>query len=257
MLLTIWAYGSLRLKYDDKSFKTVKISGITLPLSNESIIFSEIDSASDISRAVQDTANIFKDIYLLNKSLPVTMERPVKEWFSNFQHRLLMKTASAADKGAQIIVWSEGNGITLKQQEGKFIQKCRALAKEKGIILFASLNTKTIGEIRSENKVMAINEKGEIQFTYYKSFPVPGAENSVKGDGKLPVIKTSYGKLTTVICFDADFPQLLRKSSKIKADLLIVPGYEWPAIDPYHTQMAGMRAIENGIPLFRQVNHGL
>lgn len=152
------------------------------------------------------------------------MERPVKEWFSNFQRRLLMKTASAADKGARIIVWSEGNGITLKRQEGEFFQKCRALAKEKGIILFASLNTKTIGEVKSENKVMAINEKGEIQFTYFKSFPVPSAENSVKGNGKLPMNKTPYGNLTTVICFDADFPQFARKSSNRVSTLYSILG---------------------------------
>lgn len=259
VFVLIWGYGSFRLQFfqTPKDTETIPISGVTLPLSRESIIFSEIDYASEVNKPLEDTLNVFKDLYLLNKSIPDTKRTAINTWFSNFQSKLLTLTEEAADKGAQVIVWSEGNGICLEEQEDDLINRCRAVAKAKQITLFASLNTKIVGEIRSENKIVAIDSKGDIVFTYLKSFPVPGAENSVAGEGKLPLIETPYGNLTAVICFDADFPQLVRNARSIDADALIVPAYDWAAINPYHTQMSAVRAIENGIPLFRQANSGL
>lgn len=40
------------------------------------------------------------------------------------------------------------------------------------------------------------------------------------------------------------------------ADLVIAPANDWEAIDPWHTQMAVFRAVENGFNLVRDVGHG-
>ena len=79
----------------------------------------------------------------------------------------------------------------------------------------------------------------------------------VPGDGKVPTVQTPYGRLSTVICFDADFPGTIRQAGQAGADMLLVPGNDWRAIDPYHTQMATFRAIENGFSLVRQASNGL
>jgi apolipoprotein N-acyltransferase len=60
-----------------------------------------------------------------------------------------------------------------------------------------------------------------------------------------------------VICFDADFPDLLAQAGALRTDILLVPSNDWRAIDPWHTQMASFRAIEQGANLVRQTSQGL
>lgn len=41
------------------------------------------------------------------------------------------------------------------------------------------------------------------------------------------------------------------------ADVVAVPSSDWRGIDPIHTQMAGMRAIEGGFSMIRSTRWGL
>src|SRR4029077_18709680 len=87
--------------------------------------------------------------------------------------------------------------------------------------------------------------------------PVPMAEASVPGDGRIPVIETPYGRISTSICYDADFPAQMRQLGKNKSDVLLLPSGDWYAIAPYHTYMATFRGIENGCSIVRQASGGL
>ncbi|MEM9983088.1 MAG: nitrilase-related carbon-nitrogen hydrolase, partial [Bacteroidota bacterium] len=231
---TIWAYGSFRLKAKTTVDKVTYVAGITVPLNSESIIFSDIDY-TQVGTLLKDTLNVFKDVYLLNKPVPASQREVIDKWFTNIHQKLLSQTAIAADRDAKIVVQSEGNGLALKHQEDTFIEQYQQLAVEKDIVLLATLNTKTLDQTRSENKVVAIDPKGQVVFTHLKSYPVPEAENSVKGDGLLKTITRAYGEISTVICFDADFPRLVRQAKRLESDLLFVPSFDWEAIDPYHT----------------------
>ncbi|MFC7330582.1 nitrilase-related carbon-nitrogen hydrolase [Marinactinospora rubrisoli] len=93
---------------------------------------------------------------------------------------------------------------------------------------------------------------GRLLATYEKARPIPGLEIYEPGDGVVPVVDTPHGRIATVICFDADFPDLAR----IDADILLVPGGDWPEMGRTHTGMAGLRAIENGYNLVRQDFNG-
>jgi apolipoprotein N-acyltransferase len=79
----------------------------------------------------------------------------------------------------------------------------------------------------------------------------------MRGDGKLRELDTPYGRLSSIICFDADFPQLLAQAGTADTDLMLDPSNDWHAIDPWHTQMASFRAIEQGFNLIRQTSKGL
>jgi apolipoprotein N-acyltransferase len=94
---------------------------------------------------------------------------------------------------------------------------------------------------------------------YYKTHPVPGeeAEMLVTKDGRLQGVETPFGRTSAVICFDADFPQLLAQAGTLGADIVLDPSNDWLAIDPWHTEMASFRAIEQGINLDRQTSDGL
>jgi apolipoprotein N-acyltransferase len=48
----------------------------------------------------------------------------------------------------------------------------------------------------------------------------------------------------------------LRQAGRRRADLVISPANDWRAIDPWHTQMAAFRAIENGCNLVRDTSNG-
>lgn len=79
----------------------------------------------------------------------------------------------------------------------------------------------------------------------------------VLGDGKVSTVQTPYGRLSSVICYDMSFLDTIRQAGQAGADVMLVPGYDWRGIDPYNTQIATFRAIENGFSLVRQASNGL
>jgi len=70
-------------------------------------------------------------------------------------------------------------------------------------------------------------------------------------------LDTPYGRVSSIICFDGDFPQLLAQAGALRADVMLDPSNDWRAIDPWHTQMVSFRAIEQGFNLIRQTSQGL
>src|SRR5262249_27663637 len=77
------------------------------------------------------------------------------------------------------------------------------------------------------------------------------------GDGIVRCLDTPYGRLSAVICYDADFPRLVGQAGTLAADILLVPAGDWRGIDPLHTRMACFRAIEQGVNVVRPTNDGL
>jgi apolipoprotein N-acyltransferase len=95
-----------------------------------------------------------------------------------------------------------------------------------------------------------------VVWRYQKTHPAPGEPES-PGNGLVPTVQTPYGRLSNVICADADYPSTLRQAGQARADVMLVPSNDWREIDPYHTQVATFRAIENGYALVRQASNGL
>ena len=73
----------------------------------------------------------------------------------------------------------------------------------------------------------------------------------------VPVADTALGRLATVICYDMDFPALLRQAGQAQADLLLAPASDWAPVKFGHAQWATFRAIENGVSLVRPTREGL
>lgn len=173
---------------------------------------------------------------------------------------LLNRSEREAKAGARIIFWGEANAPVLKENENDLIRRGEVLAKANGIYLgmvLASWHLKTTPPL--ENKIVLIQSDGTPAWEFLKAHPVPGGEAaiSIRGDGKLRALDTPYGRLSSAICFDADFPQLLRQAGRLGTDLLLDPSNDWKAIDPWHTRMASFRAIEEGFNLVRHTSQGL
>jgi apolipoprotein N-acyltransferase len=173
---------------------------------------------------------------------------------------LLARSEREAQSGAKIVFWGEGNAPVLKENEAALIARGRELAAKYQIYLGMTLATWHRGRNpRMENKLVLIKPDGQPAWEYNKARPVPGGEAAIQipGDGKLKEIDTPYGRLTSIICFDGDFPQLLAQAGALGADVMLDPSNDWRAIDPWHTQMASFRAIEQGVNLIRHTSQGL
>ena len=173
---------------------------------------------------------------------------------------LLVRTEREARAGARIVFWGEGNALVLKEDEDDLIRRGCMLAKSNGIYLgmaLASWHLETTPHM--ENKIVLIQPNGTPAWEFFKAHPVPGREAaiSIRGDGKMRVVDSLYGRLSAAICFDADFPKLLAQAGHFGADIVLDPSNDWKAIDPWHTRMASFRAIEQGFNIVRHTSHGL
>jgi apolipoprotein N-acyltransferase len=159
-----------------------------------------------------------------------------------------------AEDGANIVVLQEGAGMGSSEQVAKLIADASALAKEKNIYIV--LPVFDFGKTPAENVVHIIDPNGEIVLTHVK-YGGNDFEGSLKGDGILQTVDTPYGKLSAVICWDADFPTILKQAGEQDVDLLFIPSNDWREVKDIHAGMATFRAVENGMSIFRQTGEGV
>lgn len=166
---------------------------------------------------------------------------------------LFARTRIAASRGARLVVWNEVATLVDPADEHAFIVRARAMARELRIdfvLAYAVLETRA--PVLLDNKYLFITDEGTILDEYQKHHPVPG-EPSIKGVGPLKVLERPYGKVGGAICYDYDFPAMAREHARSGAELVVVPSSDWRGIDPVHTFMARVRAIENGFSMVRSV----
>jgi apolipoprotein N-acyltransferase len=185
--------------------------------------------------------------------------KPLADKLARLHDWFLEGSRREARAGARLIVWPEMNLLIFKEDEPAFLERARRLAADERVYLAMGMGTVHPGEALSfENKLTLIDPSGRTIMSYLKSHAVAGWEAGIMkvGDGRVPVITTPEGRIAAAICFDADFPEFIRQAGQGLADLLIVPANEWRAIMTVHAQMAGFRAIENGVSLVRPAASG-
>jgi apolipoprotein N-acyltransferase len=168
------------------------------------------------------------------------------------QDRLFELSARARVAGAKIVVWSEGACVLDEENEGAFVDRAAAFARDQGLYLAAAVLTFHYGSAISDNKVLMFTPEGRLAFSYVKTV----SWYPTGSDGIPKVIDSPYGRIGTVICFDMDDPRLARRLGKAGADIVLVPAYDSERIRPFHTEVGLFRAIENGYSVFRQVAEG-
>jgi apolipoprotein N-acyltransferase len=233
--------GDLRLSFFPPSSETVRIASLS-----KRPVGAEPDQQS-------------MDRLLANKATSEDFTE-IRRWAEGVNDDLLSRADREAQDGARIVFWAEGNALVLKQDEATLLAQGSELAAKDHIYLGMALGVLNPGQSKAlENKLVVADPDGKIAMDYYKAHPVPGDEAamSVTKDGHLQVMETPFGRISAVICFDGDFPQLLAQAGGLKADIVLDPSNDWRAIDPWHTEMASFRAIEEGINLDRQTSHGL
>ena len=165
-----------------------------------------------------------------------------------------------ARAGARLIVWPEQNLLVFSEDEPAFLDRARRLAAQEGVYLAMGMGTIHRGDaLPFENKLVLVDPSGRIAVSYLKSHPVRGWEAGIMkpGDGRLPVVSTSAGRMGVAICFDGDFPEFVRQAAVGRADFLILPVNDWKEVKDLHFRMAAFRAVETGVPMIRAATSGL
>jgi apolipoprotein N-acyltransferase len=184
----------------------------------------------------------------------------IQRWATAMDDDLLSRAEREMQADARIVFWGEANAPALKEDEAEFVARGAGMATKYHVYFGMALAVLHGGTTPSlENKLVLIQPNGQVAWEYNKARPVPGPEAAlqVRGDGKLRALDTPYGRLSSIICFDGDFPQLLAQAGALRADVMLDPSNDWRAIDPWHTQMASLRAVEQGFNLIRQTSQGL
>jgi apolipoprotein N-acyltransferase len=269
ILFVVLCFGAYRYHFSHEGEEHhARVAGVSVPLMGFMQQLYKDYSGKEVS--IDPTISISSpELQAINKAQIPFIEQADTAKFRNGYRAsretidsLFVLSQRAADRGARIISWSEANAIVFPFDESQLLARASDFSSRNKVYLLMAVALIHPGKISAgskflENQALLFGPDGRPQITFHKNNPVPMAEASAPGDGRIPVISTPYGRIATSICYDADFPAQMRQLSRQHADLLLLPSGDWHAIAPYHSYMAIFRGIENGNALLRQASGGL
>lgn len=244
VLLLVLLYGSACLVFFSPKSTEVKVAGVQSNITEE-VIKPALDrlNSGDYSKESWDFFFIKTEIIVDD---------------------LFAKSEAVAKNGAKIVAWAENPVIIREPDEPAFIERGARLAKQEQTYLVLNYSINIGSDPRKEkiwsDRTTIVGPTGEVSAKYRKTILVPGYEATIAqaGNDKATVTGTPYGRISSLICFDIDFPAFVRRQvGKEGVDILFVPSGDWKEIDPYHTRMVAFRAVENGFSVVRVTGLGL
>lgn len=241
ILTGVLIYGGFRLGVSSPDAATTRVASLTAT--------TELNALRE---------SIQRDGFSSSLNMAVEQRDGLREILDPVYKAIFLHTSEVAKTGASLVFWPEGMIVVCEEDQPQFLSLGKDVAQSDNIhLLLAYFMIPQKDPYNSgENKSVLINPEGQIEWEYLKTHPVPGSSDKA-GDGKVPITQTSFGRVSSVICYDMDFTGLIRKAGKSKADIMIVPAWDWKAIDPLHAHMAVFRAVENGFSMVRQTGEGL
>lgn len=170
----------------------------------------------------------------------------------------------AAAQGAGILVFNEEAVEMSDTEEPAFLEACRAAAKENGLHLLVGLD---VGDTdgseggRSLNKIVWIDDRGEVLDAYEKARLIPVIESGyVPGDGRIPSHRITVGGreigVSFLICYDSNFPQYVRHIAD-DTDILFLPSWDWDSVTVLHSKLCRAIAAENRVSILKPTYDGI
>jgi apolipoprotein N-acyltransferase len=168
----------------------------------------------------------------------------------------LEQTVRAAETDAQIVLWPELAGLGMADDVEQLVASGQALADEHDLYLAMPLYViDPAGEALSVNKIVVADPEGAIVLEHVK-YGGNILEGSQPGSRELQTVETPFGTLSAVICWDTDYPSVMRQAGAQNVDILLSPAWVWPDVAAIHAEMATFRSIENGVTVVRQSDNG-
>ena len=171
---------------------------------------------------------------------------------------LFARSELAAQRGAQLILWNEvATIVDPGPEEAALLARGADFARAHGVDLVLAYGV-VLGRspFLLDNVYVWLDPAGEILERYQKHALPPG-EPSVRGTAPLQVLERPWGRAAGALCYDYDFPALARAHARGGAGLVALPSSDWRGIDPQHTYMARVRAIEGGMSVVRAARASL
>ncbi|MCB0046237.1 MAG: hypothetical protein KDD92_12475 [Caldilineaceae bacterium] len=227
LVLLVITAGAQRVWTAPTPRETVAIAGFSLPNEEISILLGQLQNSD---------------------------EAAFREQADSLHQRMLAEVEALAGGGAEIIALQEGVGLGYSDQVDSLLERAGAIARKHGVYIVLPLFD--MGKDPAQNAVVIIDADGEVALRHVK-YGGNLFEGTEKGDEILRTVDTPYGRLSAVICWDADFPLVMAQAGAQEVDLLFVPSNDWRGVKDIHAGMATFRAVENGLSLFRQTGSGV
>jgi predicted amidohydrolase len=129
---------------------------------------------------------------------------------------------------------------------GPLTEAAQALAVERGITLVWPTYEAGAGRGLVHNAAAVIGPDGSVLGTYRKTHLFPGERDwATPGDDVL-VVPTPVGRVGSVICFDGDFPELVRIEAGLGAEVVVRPSAFLRAADIWELTTRA-RAYDNHV----------
>ncbi len=170
-------------------------------------------------------------------------------------HRHLVAEAERlAATGAELIVFPEAAGFGTEADVATLRSGLAEVARRHDVWIV--LPTLTVDTRPVGNRVEVLDPRGSVALSHVK-YGGNAFEGSLRGDGRLAVVETPFGRLSAVICWDADFPEVIRQAGAESVDLMVIPANDWFEVRRIHAEMSIVRAVENGMAVVRQTGSGV
>jgi apolipoprotein N-acyltransferase len=186
----------------------------------------------------------------------------IRPRFNATLDQMLARTQTAFSRGAKLVVWQEQSALVLAEDRQAAINRAAAIARRNHgyLEIWLGVYTRTRSLPYFRNQAILIGPTGTVIWTYNKTHEVfpTGTSVTITGPGVLPVASTPYGRLTTAICNDVGYPELLRQAGQNRAGILLVPTHEIYSFEAStDSAEAVYRAVENGTSLVRPAGNGI
>jgi len=191
--------------------------------------------------------------------IPADPANPLRVALARANDGLLAAARREARAGATLVLWPEANALVDVAEAPQFLRRAAQLAAAEHVEMLMGVGVIHPGTPRPfENVAFWIDATGHTRLEHTKSHAVPGWEASIMRPGapRLAVAHLAAGRSTASICFETDFPSLIRQAGRARADLLGIVANDARGFAAIHAQMARARAIENGTPIVRAASHG-
>ena len=178
---------------------------------------------------------------------------PIEEYINYINDTIIRAKYS----NCSIMTYAEEAFAIMDTNRTDIIKQVKELAKNNKIFVLLPLDT-CEDEEHNKNEAILISDEGDILYNYQKQHLIPYIEKDYYEDmGKVEVIDTTLGKITTVICYDINFPDFLNSLSREHFDLLLVPSWDWDGIAEFHSNEIRYKAIEGGFNVVKNTANGI
>ncbi len=197
------------------------------------------------------------------------------------RRRVADAVAAAVGRGAEIVILPElaTCGTVFRDRAeaagraepatGAEVAQLRALSAHHGVVLIAGIAENDPDGSGPYNSAVVIDH-GELLAVYRKTHLWDREKLVfVPGSAAPPVVATSAGRIAPLICYDAEFPELMRDVTHRGAQLIAVPA-NWPvvpkpaserpmevikaqasaAVNKVYVAVADRAGTERGVPFF-------